>query len=366
MTTFQFKESQPNYAPEINNPYFNNDAAIEISKSIRNEIQKSLDFHDISGASLPDKVIQHFQNMPGSHGGYTDEVTSLSDYNESFPDNNLTEEDLAYYLEQGKAVEVKDFFGNKETFILTHFLEEYEKPAESKCLQTFNEFAKPFIVNDPSIDDAATIGVACKKILANHIDNQPDFFKSDNLKTARMYLNDSEIRDYVSSLSGNYISYDLGMNAYDLGLNKEGKAAEKTSTNVDRLMLSQEKQSEAFTYAAILEHCRERGAPPNTAVQVVNQIIKEANEQRKNFELQYNEQRREFDKNQPFKNQAFDIVDKLSDKFNQAVQGLKKVWQVVTTKNLAIEQSKDKQQTVQPQKNTPEVKQQSKAKDMER
>lgn len=363
MKTFQFKDEQRDYCPQFED-YIDFETAIGVSKNFKNKIHRSLDYHDISGAPLPDEVIKHFKNADDLY--FSDEVTKLSDYKKSFPDNNFTEEDLAYCIKEGYAVEVKDFFGNKETFILTSSLEEYDKPAESKCLQTFNEFAKPFITNDPSIDDEVTINAACSKIMSNYIDNQPDFFKSDNLKTARLYLNDSEISKIVSTVSGNHITYDLGMNAYDLGLNKAGKAAEKTSNYVDRNQLYMNRHSELWTYASILEQCSERGATKATSLKILNQLIKEANEQRKNFELQYNEKRREFDKNQPFKNQAFNIVDKLSDKFNQAVQGLKKVWQVVTTKNLAIEQSKDKQQTVQPQKNTPEVKQQSKAKDMER
>lgn len=60
------------------------------------------------------------------------------------------------------------------------------------------------------------------------------------------------------------------------------------------------------------------------------------------------------------------VAEKFANKFDFAVQALSKTRLALTTKNLAIEQSKDKQQTVQPQKNTPEVKQQSKAKDMER
>lgn len=364
MNTFQFKEPQLIDRPELLNAYSNYDNALKERDRLDKLIQKSLVFQDISGSPLPDQVVKHFQNIP--RYDFSTDVTKLSDYQKSFPDNNLEEKDLASYLERGLAVEVKDFFGDKETYILTSGLEEYYKPYKSKTLQTFDEFAKPFIAHDPSIDEIPTISGACSKIMANYIDSQPNFLKSDNLKTARMYLKDDYIKEFVSDMSGRYIAYDLGLNAYDLGLSNEGKADRKTSTPADKMNMSIVKQNELLDYVNLLEKCKEGGASPETAVKVVNSMIKEAENQRKNFELKYNELRPEFDKSQPFKNQAFDIVDKLSDKFNQAVQGLKKVWQVVTTKNLAIEQSKDKQQTVQPQKNTPEVKQQSKAKDMER
>lgn len=371
MTTFQFKDPPKNYGTDIlvTSAF---DFKMAASYADKNElwVSKRPDFKNISGAPLPEKVVDHFRktNFNSNYDKFHHEVTSLSDYNKSFPENKLSEEDLNKLKSEGLAVEVKSFFGAKETYILTNNLDEHAKLIESKVWKTFEEFAKPFIAHDPSLAKQPKVSDACEKIMANYIDNQPNFLKSENFKPIHLFLRDHELTSYVTSIAGKQIAYDLGLNPYDLGLSPEARREGKTSTHthLDKQEYVLNQQDEAKTFAKIKADLESRGATPEIAAKMVNLIIKEAHEQRKNFELQYNEQRREFDKSQPFKNSAFDIVDKLGDKFNQAVQGLKKVWQVVTTKNLAIEQSKDKQQTVQPQKNTPEVKQQSKAKDMER
>ena len=373
MSTFKFT----NISPEFVNDY-GRFAFSQSSTVIAKEIQESLEFTSLTGKELPDNVINHFKNVDPEYTLFDNEVISLSEYNKQFPNNTLLQNQKAldYFKETGSAVEVTDFFGNKETYILAHNLREYDKLRESTIADRFDEFLKPFINASPSLIISMP-DVACDRIMANYINNQPDFLHSSNFipkildgespwATPTHYFNESELKKHVADIAGSILVGDIGFNKYNLGISEVTRDRGYTSTYHEKELYHGIKSQEHDKYNLLLSACKEKGVPPNEVNIVVRQIIKEATSQCRNFELQYNEQRREFDKSQPFKNPAFDLVDKLSDKFNQAVQGLKKVWQVVTTKNLAIEQSKDKQQTVQPQKNTPEVKQQSKAKDMER
>lgn len=306
---------------------------------LASNIQNSLDIHNITGEALPNEVVNFFKNQTESLGS---EVVKLSDYLAEYP-NSQYKPDLEF--------KTTDFFGKPEVYVLAKDIPEYHDVIASKSIQKYNEFAKPFIAHDPSLagrlndDLIGTIGSKCAKIMDNHINKQTeikmDIFNNSIWGDA---FPDSIRKDFVSRLSGALLAEDLGLTPH------------AWRNNRNDIMIIHKEIGDIVC----------KGQSPEFAVEVIKAFNQAAENQIKDFKQKYNELRPEFDKSQPFKNQAFDIVDKLSDKFNQAVQGLKKVWQVVTTKNLAIEQSKDKQQTVQPQKNTPEVKQQSKAKDMER
>lgn len=353
MKSFSFSESEINnsnrapifYSAQMHRTMDNEDYLRAMYNKQAEQARNSLNFHNITGEAVPDDVVNHFKNQ--TTGTLCGELVKLSDYKAQFP-NGQYDPHPDFIRNGEETFKTKDFFGHEEVYILATAIPEYREQLESKSCQLYNEFAKPFIANNPSLEAHAgnedLINFNCQNIMADQINKQPEIkMEVFNNSIWGDIFTDSIRKDFVSRLTGSLLAEEFGLTTQSFSNNQ-----------LDR----------TYVYTEIADLCK--GASVEHTGKIMEAFNKAAQDQLKDFKQKYNEKRPEFDKNQPFKNQAFDIVDKLSDKFNQAVQGLKKVWQVVTTKNLAIEQSKDKQQTVQPQKNTPEVKQQSKAKDMER
>ena len=356
MKSFSFSESEHNinnfnasmfYSPHMHDTVSSKTYLDAMTSFELGATRMTLNFQNVTGEAVPDDVVNHFKKQ--NNGLICSELVKLSDYKAQYPDGKF---DPDPYLKKNDPSTFKtlDFFGKEEVYILASQIPEYKKVMESKSCQLYNEFAKPFIANNPTLvvrpGQERFIEHCCQNIIGMNVSKQPEI-KMEIFKNGTWgdIFTDSIRKDLVSRLAGCSLAEEFG-------------PTKKTLTNI--------KLSRIEIYTEIADKCRGGGLSHDATVKVMEAFNKAAQDQLKDFKQKYNELRPEFDKSQPFKNQAFDIVDKLSDKFHQAVQGLKKVWQVVTTKNLAIEQSKDKQQTVQPQKNTPEVKQQSKAKDMER
>ena len=275
-------------------------------------------------------------------------------------------------LASGKAVQITDYWGETKTYCavksVPELLPTFDKEqynARIGSIDNYNELVSLFgkekqdqLYVSPSDPDAYT------KIYKNLYSISNDFLKST--AGAEILLNaKNDNIDLAKGLTANLINqitpkgtYNpaLTLAARDISIINNDHAAfsstynEKSSRYVQEVNNAFSVMANSFNQRAVfLEKQQEVKQQQQLPAPKPKGFVQ-------NVKLAYDK----------LANNINAVAEKFANKIDFAVQALSKTRLALTTKNLAIEQSKDKQQTVQPQKNTPEVKQQSKAKDMER